>query len=93
MAPGDLRNMVEIVVRRIGADAARDRSEQSQVLIDLPRLDPGGRIEGRLPGAKWRIGDAVKPFAQFQGRRRHLDGGAERPPDGEDHRRQNRKQR
>ena len=60
VALGDLRNLVEPVIDRIGADAIGQRLELGEVLVDLPGLDMGAGPERVLVAPERRIGHAVE---------------------------------
>ena len=94
VALGDLGDLVEPVVDRIGADAIGDLLELGQVLVDLPGLDRNIRAERVLVAAERRVGDAMELPARRQRRLRHFDRGAEPAPDRRRSRRSgNREQR
>src|SRR5262249_35270388 len=55
VAAGNLRDLVEAVVDRIGANAVGDHFELREVFIDLPRIDRDVRAEWSLLAAERRI--------------------------------------
>src|SRR5262249_30596767 len=63
VAFGDLRHAIEAIAGGIGTDAIGDATEAGHVVVDLRRIDPGGRIERALRAAKRRVGDAVELLA------------------------------
>ena len=83
----DLRDPVEPVIDRIGADAAGQLLELGEILVDLPGLDMGSRPERILVAAERRIGQAVELAARSEQVLRHFDRRAEPAPDGDDGRR------
>ena len=84
---GDLRNLVEPVVDRIGTDAIGQLLELGQILVDLPWLDREwrGRADSGRRGTAHRTGSRACRPAQMG--LRHFDRRAEPTPDGDDGRR------
>ena len=77
---GDLGDVVEPVVDRIGTDTIGNLLELGQVLIDLPWIDRNIRAERALIPAEGRVREAMEFAARCERRRRHLDRGSKPPP-------------
>ena len=84
VALGDLRDLVEAMVGRIGAHAVGDALELDQVGLDLPGVDRDVGPERVLTRAERGVGNAVELRPRRQRRVRHLDRGAEPSPGRDD---------
>ncbi len=93
VALGDRGDLIEAVLDRIGADAIGVARQQSQIFVDLARLDMGALHQRILAVAKRRVGDAVKLAAGGERGRRQLHRRAEPPPHDTDRQRGERKMR
>ena len=84
VALGDLRDLVEAMVGRIGAHAVGDALELGEVVLDLPGIDRDVGPERVLTRAERGVGNAVELRPRRQRRVRHLDRGAEPSPGRDD---------
>src|SRR5439155_22005636 len=84
MTPGDLRDLVEPMVDRIGPDTVRYLLELCQIRIDLARINGNIGAKRILVVPKGRIGNAGKLFGGRERAWRHIDRGPKPGPEGED---------
>src|SRR5882724_11398801 len=85
MAACNLRNLVEAMIDRIGADAVRYLLELREVFLDLADIDGDVEAERVLLPPKRRVGNAVEFLTRADRRLWHFDRHSEPGPGRNNH--------